>query len=522
MAIIEEIKIVADASDATKEVNKLRNSLDDVQEESKKASKSIDDVASNGGAIAILDSLTGGLATRLKDAYEASKLFNTSLKATRGALIATGIGALVVALGAVVAYWDDIKMFITGANGELERQQDLIADNSAELERELKIISDTENVLRLQGLTEAQIVERKKEALKLLIESNAKELEIAKNRLQSLKAQEEAGISGLERMFVFAQNSATQIGLLLDSVFSRFGLDTEIGENVNQATDSVIESLFGTEADKEAVEQRIREITDQINNAENQLAGFELDARRRAQEAQERINSQPKDLQAVGVVSVEGNTSVGDDPEVIFEQKKAERLAEIDKGLTDELIKNARLELAQRERVAQLKVDLEENTFALLGNLAKEGSKLAKGVAIAQVVRDTTQGVSNIITSTIAGNQKAIQQLGPIAGSGFAIGNTIAGGVGVAASIAGAVGAIKDITSEKKTVSGGSGTSFGGVGGAPSIDAPSFNLVQGSGSNQIADSINGQNRPVRAFVVSNEVTSSQELDRNIQGDASLG
>lgn len=521
MAIRQEIEIIADTSQATREVDELSNKLEDVSKESKKASTSLDDVGSNGGAIAILDSLTGGLATRLRDAYEASKLFNVSLKATRGALLATGIGALVVALGAVVAYWDDIKMFITGSNGELERQQELISENTTELERELKIISDTENILKLQGETDAQILERKKEVLKTLIKSNAQELVIAQNRLKSLKAQEKAGTSSLERMFKFAQTSATNLGLAIDTVLSKLGLNTEFAENINQGGDSVIEGIFGTEADKKEVEKRINEITDQINAAQNQLAGFELEARKAAQEANERARSQPKDLQALGGVSLEGNTSIGDDPEVIFEEKKAERLAEIDRGLTDILIENAQRELAQRERVANLKVDLEENTFALLGNLAKEGSKLAKGVAIANVIREQVQGISGIISNTAVANAKAAAASPLTLGQPFVTLNTVAAGLGIAGSIAGAVSAIKDINSDKQTVSGG-GVNFGSAGSAPAIDAPSFNLVQGSGSNQIADSINGQNRPVRAFVVSNEVTSGQELDRNIQGDASIG
>ena len=521
MAKEVEIKIIARLDKAQAEIEKLKKQLKNTSEEAKKVDKSIDDVASNGGAIAILDSLTGGLATRLRDAYEASKLFNVSLKATRGALLATGIGALVVALGLVVAYWDDIKMFITGSNGELERQLDLISDENAVLDRNLKVISDTENILKLQGLSQQEINKLKQDELKAIVAARGEELNLLNVRLNALKEQEKAGIGGLERMFNFAQTSATNFGIVLDTVLSKLGLNTEFGENINQATDSVIESLFGTEADKKEVENRINEITDQINAAQNQLAGFELDARKATEEANERARSQPKDLQALGGVSLEGNTSIGDDPEVIFEEKKAERLAEIDRGLTDILIENAQKELAQRERVSKLKVDLEENTFALLGNLAKEGSKLAKGVAIANVIREQVQGISGIISNTAVANAKAAAASPLTAGQPFVTLNTVAAGLGIAGSIAGAVSAIKDINSDKQTVSGG-GVNFGSAGSSPSIDAPSFNLVQGSGSNQIADSINGQNRPVRAFVVSNEVTSGQELDRNIQGDASIG
>ncbi len=62
---------------------------------------------------------------------------------------------------------------------------------------------------------------------------------------------------------------------------------------------------------------------------------------------------------------------------------------------------------------------------------------------------------------------------------------------------------------------------------APSVSAgsipPAFNVVGASGTNQLADAIGGQSQqPVQAFVVSSEVTTSQELDRNIIDEASIG
>lgn len=65
-------------------------------------------------------------------------------------------------------------------------------------------------------------------------------------------------------------------------------------------------------------------------------------------------------------------------------------------------------------------------------------------------------------------------------------------------------------------------TSTGGGGGVPSV-TPSFNVVGQSGINQLATSIGGQmNRPVRAYVVGGDVTSSQELERKRVQTASFG
>jgi len=52
---------------------------------------------------------------------------------------------------------------------------------------------------------------------------------------------------------------------------------------------------------------------------------------------------------------------------------------------------------------------------------------------------------------------------------------------------------------------------------------PAFNIVGQSGTNQLASAIGGQSQqPIQAFVVSSEVSTAQELDRNIIEDASIG
>ena len=93
---------------------------------------------------------------------------------------------------------------------------------------------------------------------------------------------------------------------------------------------------------------------------------------------------------------------------------------------------------------------------------------------------------------------------------------------GIFSSIKSAVGAAKSSTSKYGGSRGGASTSFRAA--APSApQAPAFNVVGASGTNQLAEAINGRDtQPVKAFVVSNEVTNAQALDRNIVNSASLG
>ena len=113
----------ANITTTTVAVDNLTKAEQKLNQESKKVASEFENVTKNGGAIAILDQLTGGLASRVRDTFEATKLFNFSLKGMRTALIATGIGAFIVALGVVVAYWDEIVDFITGASAALKEQR---------------------------------------------------------------------------------------------------------------------------------------------------------------------------------------------------------------------------------------------------------------------------------------------------------------------------------------------------------------------------------------------------------------
>ena len=64
---------------------------------------------------------------------------------------------------------------------------------------------------------------------------------------------------------------------------------------------------------------------------------------------------------------------------------------------------------------------------------------------------------------------------------------------------------------------------LGDTGGASGATAPDFNIVGQSASNQIAAAVKGQfSQPIKAFVVSKEVSSAQEFDRNVVTAASLG
>jgi hypothetical protein len=85
---------------------------------------------------------------------------------------------------------------------------------------------------------------------------------------------------------------------------------------------------------------------------------------------------------------------------------------------------------------------------------------------------------------------------------------------------AGIMMSIKSAISGAKSAAGSAG---GGGVSAPASRTPSFNIVGSSAQNQIAEALNGQNqRPIKAFVTSSDVSSAQALDRNIIETAKIG
>ena len=176
--------------------------------------------------------------------------------------------------------------------------------------------------------------------------------------------------------------------------------------------------------------------------------------------------------------------------------------------------KNAKEEKALERSVLNAKLGIAKQGFDLLADIAGKDSKVGKAMAIASATISGTQGVINAFATA---SDSPITKAFPAYPF-------------IQAGLAGAF-ALKNIASIKSvdpTGRGSSGsvpsTSGGGGGGAPSIpQAPSFNVVGDSGTNQLADAIGGQEqKPVQAFVVASEVSTAQELDRNIIEGASIG
>lgn len=175
------------------------------------------------------------------------------------------------------------------------------------------------------------------------------------------------------------------------------------------------------------------------------------------------------------------------------------------------------IEIAQKAADAKLAIqnaqlDNVSKGIGLLQNLGIKNKAIQKGLLIA----DSAAGIAKIIINTQAGNAKTISQLGIPAATPFVLSNNIGAAISIASALAATAKGLS-------ALGGGSGGSAPSMGGTGSGAAPSFNVVGQGGANQIAQSINNQNQsPIQAFVVAQNVTTAQGLNRAIINNASLG
>lgn len=202
--------------------------------------------------------------------------------------------------------------------------------------------------------------------------------------------------------------------------------------------------------------------------------------------------------------------------EIKDEETKQEYLASAKKQYEDTVTKIDQEENAKRIMLAQAetdaKIDFGKQALGALQGLAKEGSAASKALAVGQTVLDAYKSI-NAVFANAAANPSTI--LFP----GYPFVQAAIAGVNAFATVKKimSVNPEKPQGASKPSMSGGGGSS------GRQSQAPAFNVVGASPENQLASAIGQrESQPVKAFVVSNDVTNAQALDRNIVQSASLG
>ena len=573
-------------------VDDLSTALKGVDKQAKKTEASLDEAADSAadlgketvnageageGAMAVLDEATGGLASRFKNVISGigkmGKAFVTSFKAgikgangMKTALIATGIGAIIVGVGLLVAYWSDIVGFVNGVSSESKKQLDTVKETVKAQEEALDAISAQENSLKLAGKTESEIRQLKIDQTEEVIRTMEAQLILQEEQKKSQVAAAERNNKIAQGVIAFLTLPITMLLGTVDALTKALSYIPGIDIATNLADDftgGIADMIFDPEEVKTQGDETIKETEKQLAALKNKRDGFVLQDREEKKKLaadakaeqdrldQEKLDKEKQDAQELAdlkaqIREAEANTEAElrakelEDLDLHYEELKLKAEAA---GLS-----TVELEASQAQKIKAIK----DKHAAEDAQRVKDAKQAAKDKAdyeadLAKQVADSSANVAISALDTIskiAGEESKAGKLSAVAaatistykGAASAYADTPGGpiikGIASAVAIASGIMSVKKILSTKlPTRKGGSGG--GGGGAVPSMPAiPAFDptaaLDQAAaggqgGDNQITlgNQQGSTGNVIKAYVVSSEMTGQQEADQKINDLARL-
>lgn len=217
------------------------------------------------------------------------------------------------------------------------------------------------------------------------------------------------------------------------------------------------------------------------------------------------------------------------------------QLKEVNDGFAQEDL-DKKKEIADKiNEIEERKTQIKEKAFQDAVAIAGAESRLGRAILIAKQLLQAREMIMEMKGTLFSAKQSATKTVVKAAEAGVDVSSGAAKAasaapfpanipliLGYAAQAVGIVSAIRGAMKASKQATSKLGVSETSpkIATPPTVAAsipPAFNIVGASGTNQLASAIGGQSQqPIQAFVVSSEVSTAQELDRNIIEDASIG
>ena len=560
---------------AKKDLKNLKEGIEKVSaaqvNQSKATKDSKGEMISYGAAV---DGVTGGAITKFRALSVGIKAATTSTKAFRIALLATGIGAIVVAVGTLVANLQNSEAGFNRVNKLLKqvgvvagnvtdiffslgtslfalvtRDFDLMKESFSEATDRIKNFGEeTKKEIKIQGDLADQQAELTKIERQLTVdraEANRKRAELLEKSAdrenftakQRIKFLEEAG--KIDEEITNAEIKAAEIRLNLKVE------ENKLSESSKQDLDDEARLKAELTNLETARLRKQRAVTAQITTAlreeqaERKAIRAKEEAEQKAEDAklQAKIEKEKADeltrLEAIDKIQKEFKLKKEDEQAILESEKleleQARKLQELDdlKATEEQKAsiiaffgakiqaakdKEGEEETARDELLTKQKLALTLNTLGQVSQLLGENTAAGKAAAVAQAVINSYLGFTEVLANktTIPEPFGSIQKV-----------------ISAASILASGIKTVKQITSVKTPNTGGGGISIGTARGSTAAPTPAtppaFNVVGASDTNQLAEAISGrEQKPVKAFVVSSDVSNAQSLDRNIIETASIG
>ena len=478
-----------------------------------------------------------------------------------------------VALGLIIAYWDDIVALISGANKRLEEQKLAYDDISKKTTDYIKLLQAQKKLVEEEGKDASKITAVLKEKLELLEKENKKRLEqvnialkgylneeqrielsqeyndlnlqnfsirtdllnLDKEALQVIKekeAAEEKAILDAEKLAIIKATALEKIRVgqintqeeiraeekkqieilykdLLEEARLYYGKDSEQALALTTSRDEKLKALREKNTEEDKAAQKI--IDDTEKERQNILREFTND---------QKLTEREEDFAALELQNATLQEQFKDDKDALLDIEFAylEKLSALTAEHDAKEKENKKNNLEDDKVIADAKKALTLSQVAMAGKaiadigvLLKEGTAASKTAALAGIIIQT--GVGFVQGLDIA--QKSAKGTGPLASLSFPI--------FYASQVAAVMSSVKQASNILKKVPGGGG---GGLNPTPPpipAQAPSFNIVGQGQGNQIATALGEQQQtPIQTYVVSQDITTAQGLENGIIQGATLG
>ena len=483
-------------------------------------------------------------------------LIKAMFASIRVGLISTGIGALLVAFGSLVTYLtttkegmdklnvviakvsalfkvikDRISTFgsallkvfsgdMTGAVKDFQKATAAVGDEIArevklagELEKANQKLRDAENDFMLQKAQTRKEIEKARllaedetksaeerlealeKALKLERQTTDQEVKMAKERLRIFETDMKQSKHKAEDEKKLAELKADVVNREIKSLRMQKRVMTEVNEMQNQIASE--EKRRADERQKQLDEEaaKLQELIDLENERVDNLT---KDANQLLEEHYERqLSAQDREKNAVFekyFAIIEGKKALGED---VAELEEAQQ-SEID-AINE---KYAKTQIARDKAVLDAKKGIAKDGLRLISEVAGQGSTIGKAAAVASATISGVEGVQNAFTTAQESPITALMPAYPY----------------IQAGLAGAFSAVQI----QKILSGSpaQGGSGGGMGGGnPAIAQQSPAPQTMGGAFELTGGMKPE--PVKAFVVSDDITSNQDKLANIRRRATI-
>ena len=462
---------------------------------------------------------------------------SNALKGIKTGLAATGIGLFVVALGLIVAYWDDIKAAVSGVS---EEQKKLNANSQANLDiqkAKLTAIEKQENILKLQGKSEKYILDLKVKATQEAIE--AAEVQIKNNATTAL-AQIEASKRNKEILSGVIQFLSLPLSYLLrtiDDIGNVLGKDFGLNDKL---FGGIANLVFDPEETAKEIAVVKKQQTDALIELKNNKAGFELaikaidktaadERKAKAKEASDKAAEEEKKKKEEYKKWLE---SFEDEIETNAKKRSDKQLEDQRKAAADEL------KIQSDKLLAQAELDKKNAEDKKAFDASELERKKTLQNAIYETVRAGLSTVGNLATAFAGESEKEqkrafeIQKAANIAGaiidsiratmgafkSGNAIGGPILGFAQAGIAAAGGAIMIRQLEQSSFTGRGATNAPSNSCGNNNQVVTPNFNIIGNQNQTQLAQL---NQPPIKAYVVGSDVTTQQMLDKKKIQNATL-